>query len=203
MFRSTGDIRYFLRGLRYHFWYWISHAVLLTYFTQICFIISCNICQGAREKNWSSMFSLLEKEKAHKRPKCFWASYIWWVENWSESGIGRGEGISCNVVWSHIILDCCPPKQWYLIFYSLAICKFFSCLLKFNKSRNGLETTWRPIRALSQPLLSPNAPVGLQQGLWSSMLEQQTQGGKENVAKTLKQWQELQVWVYMGCWVEV
>lgn len=44
-------------------------------------------------------------------------------------------------VWSPILLSCCTPKQCHLLYYILAICQFFLCLLIFNRSRNGSETT--------------------------------------------------------------
>lgn len=48
-------------------------------------------------------------------------------------------------VRSPILLSCCTPKQCHLVFYNLAICQFFPCLLKFNKSRGGCETTFREL----------------------------------------------------------
>lgn len=48
-------------------------------------------------------------------------------------------------VQSPILLSYCTPKQCHLVFYILAICQFFPCLLKFNKSRNGSETTFRDL----------------------------------------------------------
>lgn len=145
VYGSRGDIRYFLKGLKYHWRYWISHAVLLTYFTQNCFMISCNICWGVGEKNWSLMFSLLKKEKENPTQD----------RNVSALVISGERRVDPNLEWLEVkilvivcircpmLLSACTPKQCHLVFYDLAICQFFPCSLKFNKFRNGSETTFR------------------------------------------------------------